>query len=115
MIFVATKCAQCPFMTFVDGRRACNISTPKHLAIPDGENRPEWCGLRSGQKSVRDVPGRQTFMVVAACNDCPFLSLVEGRRVCNIGPPSQRPIAEEDDRPSWCRMYKEQIIVRDFK
>ena len=115
MIFVATKCAQCPFMTFVDGSRACNISTPRHRPIPDGEDRPDWCGLRSGQKNVRDVDGRQTFMVVTACGECPFLSIVEGRRVCNIGPPSQRPIAEEDDRPSWCRMRKEQIIVRDFK
>ena len=115
MIFVTTQCSQCPFLTFVDGRRACNVATPRQRPIPDGDDRPAWCELRSGQKNVRDFAGARTFMVVTACNECPFLSLVEGRRVCNVGPPSQRPIPDEDDRPSWCRMRKEQIIVRDFK
>jgi hypothetical protein len=115
MIFVVTRCDQCPFMSLADGGRTCGISSPRHSAIPDGEQRPSWCGLRSGQKNVRDFPGAQTFMVVSRCDECPFLSTVEGRRVCNVGPPAHRPIPDEDDRPFWCRMRKEQIIVRDFK
>ncbi|MBE1424422.1 hypothetical protein H4684_001052 [Desulfomicrobium macestii] len=55
------------------------------------------------------------IFVVTKCANCPLLSYVEGQRVCNVGPPSQRPIPEADERPTWCRMRKEQIIIRDFK
>jgi len=55
------------------------------------------------------------IFVVTKCDDCPLLSIVDGQRACNIGPPSHRPIPQEEVRPSWCRMRKEQIIVRDFK
>jgi hypothetical protein len=55
------------------------------------------------------------IFVVTKCADCPLMSMEEGRRACNVGPPSGRPIPEEDERPSWCRMRKEQIIIRDFK
>lgn len=55
------------------------------------------------------------IFVVTKCADCPFLSMVNGQRVCNIAIPYQRPISEDEVRPSWCKMRKEQIIVRDFK
>lgn len=35
--------------------------------------------------------------------------------MCVIATPPMRPIVEETDRPSWCKLYKEQIIVRDFR
>ena len=115
MIFVVTKCNQCPFSSLVQGERVCNISEPRHRPVVDEETRPDWCGLRSGQKNVRDFAGSQTFMVVTACDNCPFLGVFEGERVCNVGPPPRRPLPGEEDRPFWCRMRKEQIIVRDFK
>lgn len=115
MIFVVTECNQCPFMNVPGGERVCNIADPKLRPIPDGEKRPEWCGLRAGQKTVRDFPGGQASAVVTACEECPFMSVLEGRRACNVATPSQRPIPEEDERPFWCKLRKEQIIVRDFK
>jgi hypothetical protein len=54
-------------------------------------------------------------MTVTACDECPFLGVFEGERVCNVGPPPRRPLPGDEDRPFWCRMRKEQIIVRDFK
>jgi hypothetical protein len=55
------------------------------------------------------------IFVVTKCADCPFMSTVDGHRACNIAIPHQRPIADDEERPSWCKMRKEQIIVRDFK
>jgi len=55
------------------------------------------------------------IFVVTKCADCPFLSMVDGHRACNIAIPHHRPIPDDEERPSWCKMRKEQIIVRDFK
>jgi hypothetical protein len=55
------------------------------------------------------------IFVVTKCVDCPFLSMINNERTCNIATPCHRPIPIEDARPSWCKMRKEQIIVRDFK
>lgn len=55
------------------------------------------------------------IFVVTKCADCPFLNMVNGHRACNIATPQQRPIPDDEARPSWCKMRKEQIIVRDFK
>ena len=55
------------------------------------------------------------IIIATACGQCPFLSLEEDRRVCNISLPKHRPVDDESGRPSWCRLRKEQVIVRDFK
>jgi len=55
------------------------------------------------------------IFIVTKCADCPFMAVVNGERTCNIATPRQRPITEDEDRPFWCKMRKEQIIVRDFK
>jgi len=55
------------------------------------------------------------IFVVTRCDDCPFLALVDGLRACNIATPRLRPLPEDEERPSWCKMRKEQIIVRDFR
>ncbi len=74
--------------------------------------------------SARRFPCLRTFnypeenhmiFVVTKCADCPFMAVVNGERTCNIATPRQRPITEDEDRPFWCKMRKEQIIVRDFK
>ncbi|GAB1411019.1 hypothetical protein MASR1M90_21730 [Desulfovibrionales bacterium] len=54
------------------------------------------------------------IVVIRKCLECPFMALVDGVKVCNIATPYQRPTGDED-RPSWCKLRKEQIIVRDFK
>jgi len=55
------------------------------------------------------------IFVVTKCDECPFMSMVDGLRACNVAIPRYRPIPPEDVRPTWCKMRKEQIIVRDFK
>lgn len=55
------------------------------------------------------------IFVVTKCVECPFLSMANSQRVCNVATPRHRPITGDEDRPSWCKMRKEQIIVRDFK
>jgi hypothetical protein len=47
--------------------------------------------------------------------ECPFWRQDGNERMCVIATPPMRPIlTEETDRPSWCKLRKEQIIVRDF-
>ena len=55
------------------------------------------------------------IIVVSKCVECPFMAVVEGERVCNIAVPYQRSVGEDGERPSWCKLRKEQVIVRDFK
>jgi len=115
MFYVVTKCDQCPFLRLEDATRLCNVSEPAMRPLTGEEDRPQWCALRQGQIAVRDFPGGASTIVVERCNQCPFLSFVNGRRACNVATPCRRPIFDEDERPTWCKMLKEQIIVRDFK
>lgn len=115
MIFVVTKCAECPFMGIEENELFCNLASPQRLPISDKDQRPDWCGLRSGQRVVRDFPGSQATHVVSTCAECPFLSRIDGCRACNAAIPRYRPMRDEEERPFWCKMRKEQIIVRDFK
>ncbi|MDY0275887.1 MAG: hypothetical protein RBR42_10720 [Desulfomicrobium sp.] len=55
------------------------------------------------------------IFVITQCTDCPFLHLVDGQKTCNVALPKGRPITPDVDRPVWCKLRKEQIIVRDFK
>lgn len=55
------------------------------------------------------------IFIVTRCDDCPFMRMVDNERTCYIATPRHRPIPAEDDRPTWCKMRKEQVIVRDFK
>ena len=55
------------------------------------------------------------IFVVTKCDDCPCLNEKNGQRGCNAAIPRNRPIPEGEDRPFWCKLYKEQIIVRDYK
>lgn len=55
------------------------------------------------------------IIIATVCKECPFSSIEKGKRVCNISLPKHRAVETEDDRPFWCRLRKEQVIVRDFK
>lgn len=55
------------------------------------------------------------ILVVTKCMECPFWRQDGNERMCVIATPPMRPIlTEETDRPSWCKLRKEQIIVRNF-
>lgn len=53
------------------------------------------------------------ILVVRKCDDCPFLTRCGEERHCNIGVPARRFIPEDVARPDWCRLKKEQVIVRE--
>lgn len=55
------------------------------------------------------------IFVITKCVDCPFLNLANGKKTCNVALPKGRPIELDTERPAWCKLRKEQIIVRDFK
>ncbi len=50
--------------------------------------------------------------VVTECNVCPFCHRVEGIRRCAVSSPKMKGIHEEADRPSWCVLRREAVIVR---
>jgi hypothetical protein len=55
MIFVVSKCVDCPFHQVVDGIRKCKVASVVYQHIPAEEKkRPEWCPLRKEQMIVRD-------------------------------------------------------------
>ncbi len=55
MIFVITKCKDCPFHQVCDGKRSCSVASVVHQEIPaEVTKRPEWCPLYKEQMIVRD-------------------------------------------------------------
>lgn len=55
------------------------------------------------------------ILVVTKCQECPFLNQDGDQKSCNVALPKGRPVTTASERPSWCRLRREQIIVRDFK
>jgi hypothetical protein len=68
-----------------------------------------------GKNEVRKEKVARMIIIATVCKECPFSSIEKGKRVCNISLPKHRAVETEDDRPFWCRLRKEQVIVRDFK
>lgn len=55
------------------------------------------------------------IIVVKRCKGCPFLTFGEEMHRCNASNPTGRPVApEEVERPSFCPLRREQVIVREF-
>ena len=55
MIFVITKCTDCPFHQVHDGKRSCSVASVVHQEIlAEVKKRPEWCPLYKEQMIVRD-------------------------------------------------------------
>lgn len=58
------------------------------------------------------------IMIVKTCDDCPFChrnAPGEAPKACVVSTPRFRPILDDDgDRPQWCKLRKEQFIVREF-
>ena len=54
------------------------------------------------------------IMVVKTCKDCPFLTNVNESVWCNVSMPIGRPVDPKLERPSFCPLRREQVIVRAF-
>ncbi|MGE4297748.1 MAG: hypothetical protein AB7E47_06935 [Desulfovibrionaceae bacterium] len=57
------------------------------------------------------------IVVVKLCKECPFCRRADAGLgpQCAVSNPPDRPIPEGDQRPQWCRLGKEQVIVREFQ
>lgn len=55
------------------------------------------------------------IVVVKRCKDCPFLTQVEDNVWCNASTPKGRPVDPEAQRPSFCPLRREQVIIREFQ
>lgn len=53
------------------------------------------------------------IIVVRKCVDCPFCFKTEPHSQCSVSTPKMRPLDEDLDRPSWCPLRREQVIVRE--
>jgi hypothetical protein len=55
------------------------------------------------------------IIVVKKCKNCPFLTFRDEKQRCSASNPTGRPVApDEVDRPSFCPLRREQVIVREF-
>lgn len=52
------------------------------------------------------------ILVVHNCSDCPFCTSGEPSK-CSVSTPKHRPLDEKLQRPTWCPLRREQVIVRE--
>lgn len=55
------------------------------------------------------------IVIVRTCKDCPCLTQVDDKAWCNASTPKGRPVDPEEERPSFCPLRREQIIIREFQ
>jgi hypothetical protein len=55
------------------------------------------------------------ILVVSKCAECPMVRTEDETKVCAVSTPKGRPIPDLNDRPSFCPLRREQIIVRQFQ
>ena len=55
------------------------------------------------------------IIVVRKCKDCPFLLELPDVNRCNASNPPRRPLHDLEERPSFCPLRREQVIVREFE
>lgn len=55
------------------------------------------------------------IVIVKKCEDCPFAGMEDGLHVCSVATPKNRPLHDYPKRPDWCRLSREQVIVREFQ
>ena len=54
------------------------------------------------------------IIAVKRCRECPFLTNWDDKQRCNVSNPKGRPLAlEEFDRPSFCPLRREKVIVQE--
>ena len=54
------------------------------------------------------------ILIARKCRDCPFLLELPDSLRCNISSPPRRQVADDPERPSFCPLRREQVIVREF-
>lgn len=52
------------------------------------------------------------ILVIQKCVDCPFCTQGEPAH-CSVSTPKHRPLDTKHQRPSWCPLRREQVIVRE--
>ena len=114
MIYVVAACKACPFFVPVNGG-SCSGGFPelKKVDVDPETGRPEWCPVSATSLRVREVGADNGLpaLAVAECENCPFY-YEDGKRRCNVANPKGRPILSEGERPVWCALRKEVIVVR---
>lgn len=55
----------------------------------------------------------EMILVVRNCKDCPFCVDRDGRMFCNVSTPKKREILLEDERPNFCKLRRESVIVKE--
>ena len=114
MIYAVSTCNACPFYIEADGGN-CNGRFPeKRVVDVDVEaTKPEWCPVSGQALRVAESTANNGLpaMPVDECDHCPFFFQNEKRR-CNIANPKGRPILTDGERPVWCVLRKEVVVIR---
>jgi len=56
------------------------------------------------------------IFIVKKCAECPFFAPKDAiSGTCSVSTPHHRPLALGDERPSFCLLRREQVIVREFQ
>ncbi|SHI47954.1 hypothetical protein [Halodesulfovibrio aestuarii] len=115
MIYVVSACAACPFYLSDNGGN-CSGRFPelKQVDVDPESTKPEWCPVSSSALRVTEAASNNSgfpAIPVTECNDCPFYFQNEKRR-CNIANPKGRPILAECERPVWCVLRKEMVLIK---
>lgn len=51
--------------------------------------------------------------VIGKCDECPFCVVHEEYKTCNVATPKFRKMELAVERPMWCALRREQVIVRE--
>jgi len=115
MIFVVSACAACPFYLSDNGGN-CSGRFPeiRSVDVDPEAGKPEWCPVNDEAMRVTEPASNNTGLPAIAvddCEQCPFFFKNEKCR-CNIANPKGRPIMTDGERPVWCVLRKEVVVVR---
>ncbi|MCG8531589.1 MAG: hypothetical protein MI749_13135 [Desulfovibrionales bacterium] len=115
MIYAVSSCSACPFyITEDDGVCTGCFPEKKTVDVDSEATRPEWCPVHGQSLRVTERASNNTGLPaipVDECSNCPFYYENEKRR-CNIANPKGRPILSEGERPVWCILRKEVVVIR---
>lgn len=115
MIYVVSACAACPlFLSDNGGNCSGRFPELKPVDVDPTSTKPEWCPVSSSTLRVTESASNNTGLPAIAvdeCEECPFFYQNERLR-CNIANPKGRPMLDDGERPVWCVLRKEVILIR---
>jgi hypothetical protein len=53
------------------------------------------------------------IIVAKVCAECPFCQKKEDIWECKVSTPKERPVADLPERPSFCPLRREKVIVQE--